>query len=164
MNRAERADSRGGEGGEGGCLRLHLGNAPAAGISVLGCESNLVYSMMLPHERFQAWKLCHELVLAVYGHTQSWPTQERYGLTSQIRRAVVSAAANLAEGAAKRGSKEFRRYTDIALGSLSEVSYLLMLARDLGLSSSDEWQTLEHLRTRAGGLTWRLARSLQARH
>jgi four helix bundle protein len=116
---------------------------------------------MPSHERFQAWKLCHELAVAVYRHTQMWPTQERYGLTSQIRRAAVSAAANLAEGAAKRGRREFRRYTDISLGSLGETSYLLMLARDLDLITPEVWEELEDLRKRAGGLTWRLARSLQ---
>ena len=119
---------------------------------------------MLSHERFRAWKLSHELVLAVYQHTRNWPVQERYGLTSQIRRAAVSAAANIAEGAAKRGSKEFRRYIDIALGSLAETSYLLMLAKDLGLLTGKDWEELEQLRKRAGGLTWRLARALQESH
>src|SRR3954453_14399544 len=117
---------------------------------------------MLSHERFEAWKLCHELVLAVYKCTTAWPIHERYGLTSQIRRAAVSGAANIAEGAPKRGSREFRRYLDIALGSLAETSYLLMLARDLGLLSPREWETLDGLRKRAGGLMWRLSRSLQA--
>jgi four helix bundle protein len=106
---------------------------------------------MLPHERFQAWKLCHELVLAVYRSTEKWPAQERYGLTSQIRRAAVSAPANIAEGAAKHGSREFRRYVDIALGPLGETSYLLTLARDLKLVSVREWEILEGLRRRAGG-------------
>jgi four helix bundle protein len=92
----------------------------------------------------------------------SWPTHERYGLTSQIQRAAVSAAANIAEGAAKRGSREFRRYLDIALGSLAETSYLLMLAKDLRLISPADWATLDGLRKRAGGLTWRLAQSLRA--
>ena len=117
---------------------------------------------MLSHERFQAWKLCHELVLAVYRHTSGWPIQERYGLTSQVRRAAVSAAANIAEGASKRGSKEFRRYVDIALGSLAETSYLLTLAKDLELVTLEDWESLEDLRSRAGGLTWRLGRALQA--
>jgi four helix bundle protein len=87
--------------------------------------------------------------------------QERYGLTSQVRRAAVSAATNIAEGAAKHGRREFRRYLDIALGSLGETSYLLMLAKDLGILTLADWQTLDELRRRAGGLTWRLARSLE---
>src|SRR4051812_17149956 len=117
---------------------------------------------MLSHERFEAWKLCHELVLAVYRSTASWPTHERYGLTSQIRRAAVSAAANIAEAAAKKGSREFRRYLDIALGSLAETSYLLKLGKDLSLISPEDWEALDGLRKRAGGLTWRVARALQA--
>ncbi len=117
---------------------------------------------MLSHERLLAWKLCHELTLAVYRCSDRWPTQERYGLTSQIRRSAASAPTNIAEGAGKRGPREFRRYLDIALGSLSETSYLLMLVRDLGILVPAEWEALEGLRRRAGGLTWRLAKSLES--
>jgi four helix bundle protein len=118
---------------------------------------------MLSHERLKAWELCHELVLEVYRQTERWPTQERYGLTSQIRRASVSAAANIAEGAAKHGSRELRRYVDIALGSLAETAYLLKLSKDLGVLPPDAWQDLDELRRRAGGLTWRLSQSLGPR-
>jgi four helix bundle protein len=116
---------------------------------------------VLGHERLLAWKLCHDLVLAVYRTSQGWPVHERYGLTAQIRRAVTSAPTNIAEGAAKHGSKEYRRYLDIALGSLAETAYLLMLARDLEMIPHVEWEALDGLRKRAGGLTWRLARSLE---
>jgi four helix bundle protein len=75
-------------------------------------------------------------------------------------RAAVSAPTNIAGGAAKHGSREFRRFVDIAPGSIAETSYLLTLARDLGILSLAEWQSLDDLRRRAGGLTWRLARSL----
>jgi four helix bundle protein len=137
-------------------------NDPIGRFRFVANDTHDLLCSMLPHERFQAWKLCHELVVVVYQQTQAWPIQERYGLTAQIRRATVSAAANIAEGASKRGSKEFRRYLDIALGSLAETSYLLMLARDLRLISPERWETMEELRKRAGGLTWRLARALQA--
>lgn len=115
---------------------------------------------MLGHERLRAWELCHQLALDVYRASERWPVQERYGLTSQVRRAAVSAPTNIAEGAAKHGSREFRRLVDIALGSIAETSYLLTLARDLEMLSPAEWQSLDELRRRAGGLTWRLARSL----
>jgi four helix bundle protein len=118
---------------------------------------------MLGHERLRAWELCHELVLGIYRCTNRWPIQERYGLTAQIRRAAVSSATNIAEGAGKRGSREFRRYMDIALGSLAETSYLLRLAADLGILTPTDWQALDQLRKRAGGLTWRLARALDSR-
>src|SRR6266478_2127237 len=70
---------------------------------------------MLAHERLLAWQLCHELVLAVYDATTSFPKHELYGLTSQARRAAFSAAVNIAEGSAKRGSAEFRRFIDISV-------------------------------------------------
>ena len=79
------------------------------------------------------------------------------------RRAAHSAAANIAEGCAKRGSKEFRRYLDISLGSLSELSYTLMLARDLKILAQDQWLQLNELHGKAGGMTWLLYKSLFAR-
>ncbi len=115
---------------------------------------------MVPYERFDAWKKCHELALAIYTITDAFPADERYGLVSQLRRAAFPAAANIAEGSAKRGWREFRRYLDISLGSLSEVAYTLRVARDLGHITEDEWASLDSLRDRAGRLTWGLYRSL----
>ena len=116
---------------------------------------------MLAHERLHAWKLCHELVLAVYGVTASFPKHELYGLTSQARRAAFSAAANIAEGAAKRGSAEFGRFIDISIGSLAELAYTLRVAKDLQLLSEDDWTSVDALRRRAGFVTWRLYRSIR---
>ena len=111
---------------------------------------------MLAHKRLQAWKLCHELVLAVYSATNSFPKHELYGLTSQARRAAFSASVNIAEGSAKRGPKEFRRFLDISIGSLAELAYTLRLARDLKLLDANSWSALERLRKQAGMMTWRL--------
>ena len=111
---------------------------------------------MLAHERLSAWILCHELVLAVYDATTSFPKHELYGLTSQARRAAFSSAVNIAEGAAKRGPVEFRRFLDISIGSLAEVAYILRLAKDLSLLTDEGWTRLEGLRARAGYVTWRL--------
>ena len=111
---------------------------------------------MLAHERLHAWKLCHELVVAVYDATKSFPKHELYGLTSQARRAAFSAAVNLAEGSAKRGSTEFRRFIDNSIGSLAELAYVLRLVRDLKLLSEADWNRLDALRGRAGFMTWRL--------
>ncbi|MBA3760111.1 MAG: four helix bundle protein [Gemmatimonadales bacterium] len=96
--------------------------------------------------------------MAVYRETRRWPAAEQYGLTSQARRSAYSAAANIAEGAAKRGSREFRRFLDISLGSLSELSYILQLARDLRYLKPEEWGEVEALRDHAGRLTWGLYR------
>ena len=115
---------------------------------------------MAVYERFRAWQLCHELSVAVYRATRSWPKAELFGLSSQARRAAHSAAANIAEGSAKRGSREFRRYLDISLGSLSELSYTLLLARDLEILPKDEWGRLDQLHRSAGGMTWLLYKSM----
>jgi four helix bundle protein len=93
---------------------------------------------MAIYERIKAWERCHELCVAVYNATKSWPTDERFGLSSQARRAAHSAAANIAEGCAKKGSAELRRYLNISLGSLSELSYTLLLARDLQILPEEE--------------------------
>jgi four helix bundle protein len=94
-------------------------------------SQNSVPSPVSPrHKGLKSWKSCHELVLAVYRATADWPRREQYGLIAQARRAAYSAAANIAEGSAKRGSREFCRFLDISLGSIAELSYTLLLARD----------------------------------
>ncbi len=118
---------------------------------------------MATYDQLKAWQVSHELALAGYAATDSWPKAELFGLTSQARRAVHSVAANIAEGWAKRGGRELRRYLDISLGSLAELSYTLRLARDRGLLAEDKWKALEDLRGTAGSLVWRLYRSLDAR-
>jgi four helix bundle protein len=115
---------------------------------------------MIPYERFDSWKLTHKLALQIYAVTEQWPLTERYGLTAQVRRAALSAPTNIAEGSAKRGPREFRRYLDIALGSLSEVSYLLRSGRDRGILKQSDFDLLDDLRDQAGKLTWRLYVSL----
>jgi len=115
---------------------------------------------MLPYEKLIAWQVCYELALEVYRCSASFPKHELYGVTSQSRRAAFSAAANIAEGSAKRGPREFRRFLDIAIGSLAELSFVLRLARDLEYLSPETWNRLDELRRRAGFLTWQLYRSL----
>jgi len=115
---------------------------------------------MVPYERFDAWKIAHQLALQLYAVTERWPTNERYGLTAQVPRAALSAPTNIAEGSAKRGPRELRRYLDIALGSLSELSYLLRFSRDRGILSEEAFREIDELRNRAGQLTWRLYESM----
>jgi four helix bundle protein len=111
---------------------------------------------MIAYERFRAWQATHQLALEIYRVTDQWPREERFGLTIQVRRAALSVPTNIAEGAAKRGSREFRRFLDIAHGSLAELSYLLRFSRDYGLLTEQSWLNLEALRDQAGRLTWRL--------
>ncbi|MGE0353178.1 MAG: four helix bundle protein [Gemmatimonadales bacterium] len=114
----------------------------------------------MPYERLEAWRLCHQLALAVYQITKSWPKFELYGLITQARRAAFSAPVTMAEGSAKRGKREFRRFLDIANGSLAELAYILRLAHDPGYLDSKEWLRAEEVRVRAAQLTWRLYQSM----
>jgi len=112
--------------------------------------------MAPPYERFAAWKECHALVLEVHRVTKTFPREEIYGLTAQARRAAFSAAANIVEGSAKRGSAEFRRFLDISLGSLTELGYILRLSKELELLTVAAWTRLDDLQNRARFLTWKL--------
>ena len=105
---------------------------------------------MKPYERLLAWQASHRLVLGIYQATQRWPKPEQYGLMSQSRRAAFSSPLNIAEGSAKRGSREFRRFLDIALGSMSELTYCLRLARELDYLGEAEWKGIEDQREEAG--------------
>ena len=78
------------------------------------------------------WQKAHGMVLTIYSATAAFPKSELYGLTSQLRRAAVSIAANIAEGFKKRGAADKARFMNTSQGSLEEVRYYLILSRDLG--------------------------------
>jgi four helix bundle protein len=90
----------------------------------------------------KVWDKAHTLTLDIYKTSKSFPREEMYGLTSQIRRASVSIGANIAEGACRRGDVDFARFLQIAAGSASEVEYHLLLSRDLELLQSADFQRL----------------------
>jgi four helix bundle protein len=102
---------------------------------------------MAPYERLHARRECHELALAVYTATRQFPTQERYGLTSQTRRAAFSAAVNIVEGSAR-------------ISSLTEAGYAIRFAREAGFLSDSDWAHLDDRQNRARFLTLQLYRSL----
>lgn len=80
----------------------------------------------------KVWQRSHEFVLQVYRLTNSFPHEERFGLTSQLGRAALSVPTNIAEGSNRQTNPEYARFLAIAEGSLAETEYLLMLSRDLG--------------------------------
>jgi four helix bundle protein len=89
------------------------------------------------------WQKAHLLTLAAYKTTKAFPIDERFGLTSQIRRSCSSIAANLAEGCGRRSDGEMGRYIQIAMGSGAELSYHFLLAKDLGLLSAEIHECLD---------------------
>ena len=89
-----------------------------------------------------AWQRGHELTLKIYQYTKSFPSDERYGLTSQLRRAAYSVPANIAEGAGRATNKDYLRFLSTALGSLNEVDYFLLLARELGYLNEEHHEAI----------------------
>lgn len=84
------------------------------------------------------WQRAHQFVLRAYTLTKTFPKDETYGLTSQLRRAAISIPANIAEGFKKRGELDKRRFLNISQGSVEESRYYLILARDLGYGDTKE--------------------------
>ena len=91
----------------------------------------------------EVWKKAHALTLTIYRTTEQFPTNEQYGLTSQLRRASASIAANLAEGGGRETDGDFRRFVEIAGGSACEVEYHLLLSHDLGLLGGQNYKELD---------------------
>ena len=98
--------------------------------------------MVRDFRRLKVWEKSHVLTLEVYELSGSFPKAERYGLTSQLRRASVSISANIAEGCGRETQVEFARFLDIAMGSASEVEYLLLLANDLEYIQEDDYASI----------------------
>jgi four helix bundle protein len=90
----------------------------------------------------KVWEKAHALTLAIYKATDGFPKQEQYALTSQIQRAAVSIPANIAEGCGKDSDAELKRYFLIAMGSSSELEYLLLLSRDLGYFAESDFSSM----------------------
>jgi len=84
-------------------------------------------------KELNVWLKAHQLVLAVYQVTKSFPSDELFGLTSQMRRAAASIPANIAEGCGRSSDAEFARFLYISFGSASELEYHILLAHDLGM-------------------------------
>src|SRR6202049_1100312 len=98
---------------------------------------------MRNYRDLRVWEEAHRLTLSVYKATQASPKEERFGLNSQIRRASALITANLAEGCGRRSDGEMARYVQIAVGSGAELSYHLLLSRDLGLLNAAVYTSLD---------------------
>jgi len=90
---------------------------------------------MRDHTKLKAFQLADELALLVYNATRTFPKEEQYGLTSQMRRAAVSIPSNIVEGCARRTQADYLHFLDMAYGSLREIEYQLSLVRRLGYLS-----------------------------
>ncbi len=90
------------------------------------------------------WKKAHQLTLDTYRATANFPSHERFGLTSQMRRSAASIPTNIAEGCGRNGDAEMARFLWIAMGSASELEYQFLLCRDLHLLNPETYGALYH--------------------
>jgi four helix bundle protein len=115
------------------------------------------------HRDLDVWKLSLDWVEAIYRCSAAWPSDERFGLVSQVRRAAVSVAANIAEGAGRNGTGEFIHFIGIARGSLAEVETHLLIGARLGYLESGTLQPLLADMERIGRMLSALSTRLKQR-
>jgi four helix bundle protein len=112
---------------------------------------------MRPHERLKLWRRAIDFVVRLYALTTSFPKEEKFGLTSQIRRAAVSVPASIAEGAGRQSDKEFCYFLSNAQGSASELATELLIAHKLGYLSQLDYgeanDELDHIGRMIVGLS-----------
>ena len=109
----------------------------------------------------KAWQHADNLDVSVYSKTKSFPREELYGITSQLRRASVSVPANMAEGANREHDKEYLNFLYVARGSIAETEYLLHLSRILGYLTDKEYKKLEDLSREAAKTLYGLITALK---
>ncbi len=97
---------------------------------------------MKDFRELKVWEKAHQLTLAIYQATTTFPQEELYGLTSQMRRCAASIPTNIAEGCGRGSDDDFRRFLQIAMGSASELEYHVLLARNLGYLAAADYDRL----------------------
>ena len=122
--------------------------------------TNVISETKLGYENLLAWRVADEFAHKVYDLTLRFPKDEIFGLTSQLRRAVLSVPCNIVEGFGRNSKKEFHRFLAISLGSLAETGYLLSFAIKRGYISPQEAKEIIEFRNRLGKIIWKFYSSL----
>ena len=112
------------------------------------------------YKKLIVWQKADELAYQVYVATKNFPKEEIYGITSQLRRAVLSVPINIVEGYGRQGKKELRQFINVALGSLAETEYLLDFSLKLKYFNQEDYKGLQSLRQEVGNLLWKFYKSL----
>jgi four helix bundle protein len=115
---------------------------------------------MRDHRKLEVFQLIDDLVVSIYQHTRTFPTTGQFGLTSQMRRSAVSAAANIVEGAARATEKDYNRFLNVSFSSLRELGYYLDLTHRLGYLTD---QTADELLNSQGRVPAALATLIKVR-
>lgn len=112
------------------------------------------------YQKLYVWQRSDELTKKVFQLTKQFPKEERYELTSQLRRATLSVTLNIVEGYTRINKRGFKQFLNIALGSLAETEYLIDLSADLGYMDLRHRDETQSLRDETGKLLWRLIQSI----
>jgi len=115
---------------------------------------------MPPYRNLKAWQHAQRLAVECVKATRRFPDHEQAGLADQMRRAAYSVPLNIAEGSAKRGSREYRHHLDIARGSLAEVETIIDIAKDIGYLEAADFGRLEALATETSKTLYGLLRKI----
>jgi len=105
-------------------------------------------------KKLKVWQKAHQLTLGVYQATRSFPREEVYGMTSQLRRAALSTSTNIVEGSRRRTRNDFRHFLNIAQGSNEEVKYLLLVSRELNYIPATTMEQLSALADEVGAMLY----------
>jgi four helix bundle protein len=119
----------------------------------------VIGNKLVGYQKLIAWQVADELAWEVYELTDKFPKHELYGMTSQLRRAVLSVPLNIVEGHARNNKNEFRRFLKIALGSLAEVDYLLKFSIKRKYITYKDCKEVAMKRESCGKLLWKLMKS-----
>lgn len=112
-------------------------------------------------EEMDVFRLSHELTLEVYNYTKQYPSEEKFGLVSQMRRSVSSIPMNLMEGSHRNNRKEYRQFVGIAKGSAAELKYQLLLSKDLRYIEENDFKKLPEINNRVLQMLEKLSSSLE---
>jgi four helix bundle protein len=115
-------------------------------------------------KKLKVWQKAHELTRAVYAASRTFPREELYGLTSQIRRAALSTATNIVEGSKRQSKNDFRHFLNIAQASNEEVKYLLLVATELGYLPTPSFEHLSLIADEVGAMFYAFIAQLQSAH
>ena len=114
------------------------------------------------YQKLDVWKKADEMAFKIYVNTKTFPKEELFGLTSQLRRAALSVPTNIAEGYGRQSRRELKQFVNISLGSLAETRYLLSFALRLNYLQEKDNCVLSGLVEEVGRLLWKFYKSLAA--
>ncbi|TQD40752.1 four helix bundle protein [Haloflavibacter putidus] len=117
---------------------------------------------MRDFNKYEVWKLSHQLTIKIYELTANFPDSEKYQMVSQMRRAAYSIPANFCEGCGRNSDKDFNRFVQISLGSAHELEYFILLSRDLKLFDDKIYNLLTEKVNHIKGKLYNLSKKLIA--